>query len=98
MLTAGPSSFTYDGNGNRLTKTTGSATLSYTFDALNRLASVSGGGVGALYQYDGDGNRVSQQAGSSTYQYSLDVARRNAAVLNETGADRSEERRVGKEC
>jgi RHS repeat-associated protein len=87
MLTAGPSSFTYDGNGNRLTKTTGSATLSYTFDALNRLASVSGGGVGALYQYDGDGNRVSQQAGSSTYQYSLDVARRNAAVLNETGAD-----------
>ena len=86
-MTAGANSFTYDGNGNRLTKTTGTTTVSYAFDALNRLSAVSGGGIAAQYQYDGDGNRISQQAGASSYQYAVDVVRRNPAVLNENGPD-----------
>ncbi len=87
MLNAGTTSFTYDGNGNLLTKTVGGTTLSFTFDALNRLGSVSGGGVAAQYLYDGDGNRISQQVGGSYYQYALDLARRNPVVLNESGPD-----------
>ncbi len=86
-LTAGAMSFTYDGNGNQLTKTTGSTTLNYSWDALNRLLSVVGGSTNTNYGYDGDGNRVVQQAPAGTYAYVNDVASALPSVLNENGPD-----------
>ena len=45
LLKAGETTFTYDGNGSQLTKATSGTTLTYGWDALNRLISVMGGGV-----------------------------------------------------
>jgi RHS repeat-associated protein len=87
LLTAGAATFTYDGNGNQLTKMAGSATATYGWDALNRLVAVSGGAVNTQYQYDGDGNRVTQQVPAGTYKYSNDAASALPVVLNENGPD-----------
>jgi RHS repeat-associated protein len=87
LLTAGTSNFTYDGNGNQLTKTVGSTTLSYGWDALNRLVSVTGGTITTQYKYAGDGNRVSQQIPAGTYAYVNDPAGRVPVVINENGPD-----------
>jgi RHS repeat-associated protein len=47
----------YDANGNVITRTHGGLTLTLTYDAENRLTTVSGT-LTASYVYDGDGNRV----------------------------------------
>jgi RHS repeat-associated protein len=89
LLTASSTIFTYDGNGNQLTKTTGSATLSYSWDALNRLVSVVGITANTQYKYDGDGNRVFQQVPAGTYAYVNDPVAGLPVVLNENGPDRN---------
>jgi YD repeat-containing protein len=55
----GVQKYWYDANGNMTTRTVGAATT-YTqgWDAENRLATVSGTGLSALFGYDGDGVRV----------------------------------------
>jgi RHS repeat-associated protein len=69
-------SYTYDSNGNTLTKTVGSDTTSYTWDFENRLTSVtlpnSGGSV--TFKYDPSGRRIykSSSAGTSIYAYDND--------------------------
>ncbi len=51
--------FTYDGNGNTLTKTRGTDTWSYTYDTRNLLVQVKKNEqVLASYSYDGDGCRI----------------------------------------
>jgi RHS repeat-associated protein len=50
-------SYTYDGNGNRASKTTPWGTIAYAYDAENRL--VSKGSI--QYIHDADGNLVSEQ-------------------------------------
>jgi RHS repeat-associated protein len=87
LLTAGGAAFTYDGNGNQVSKTTAGTTLTYGWDGLNRLLSVMGGGVNTQYQYDGDGNRVSQQTSAGTYAYVNDTATTLPVVVNENGPD-----------
>ncbi|MCB0184269.1 MAG: hypothetical protein KDE31_08395, partial [Caldilineaceae bacterium] len=64
VATAGGTSYSYDNNGNMLTRT------GYTFgyDAENRLVSVSGGAT-ASFVYDGDNNRVKGTAGGVTSVY-----------------------------
>jgi RHS repeat-associated protein len=57
----GPSSFTYDANGNMMSD--GSNT--YTWDARNQLVSISGH-VAASFQYDSFGRRVSKTIGGTT--------------------------------
>ena len=53
--------YTYDANGNRATKTTAYGTITYTYDAENRLLKTCGsGGVGVEYAYDNNGNLLSQ--------------------------------------
>jgi len=86
-LKAGTTTFTYDGNGNQLTKTTGAGTATYGWDALNRLISLTGAGLNTQYQYDGDGNRVKQQIGANAYQYSNDTVTALPVVMNENGPD-----------
>jgi RHS repeat-associated protein len=87
LLTAGGTTFTYDGNGNQVSKTAGGTTITYAWDAMNRMTSVTGGGANTQYQYDGDGNRVAQTNSTGTYIYANDVARSLPRVLNENGPD-----------
>jgi YD repeat-containing protein len=61
-------SYTYDSNGNTVTKTGG---WTYTYDFENRLTkAVHSGTTVQTNSYDGDGNRVQQVAGSTTFTYS----------------------------
>ncbi|HEY1525710.1 MAG TPA: RHS repeat-associated core domain-containing protein [Candidatus Angelobacter sp.] len=67
-LLNGPASYTYDDNGNVLTKTDSTGTTSYTWDFENRLASVRlPSGSATIFKYDPFGRRV--QKGSSIYLY-----------------------------
>jgi RHS repeat-associated protein len=72
------STLTYDGNGNSTTD----GTNSYSWDARNQLASVSGP-VNASFQYDAVGRRVQKTIGSITTGYLYDgsnfVQEQNAA-------------------
>ncbi len=54
----GTNSYTYDANGNMITRVIGGVTYTLTYDAENRLTAISGGSLTASYVYDGDGNRV----------------------------------------
>jgi hypothetical protein len=60
--------YTYDSNGNTVTKTGG---WTYSYDYENRLTKAAQSGTTKQQNYyDGDGNRVKQVAGSSTFTYS----------------------------
>ena len=57
---SGGHSYAYDANGNLTSRTTGGQTLSFTYDAENRLVSVSGAATaGFVYDYVGDHYEVS---------------------------------------
>lgn len=51
-------SYSYDANGNMITRVEGGVTYTQTFDAENRLISITGGGATTQFIYDGDGNLV----------------------------------------
>lgn len=64
LLTAGGSTFTYDANGNQISKTftsTGAPQV-YTYDAANRLMAGTGGAVTNRFAYDGGGLLVRSSA------------------------------------
>ena len=64
--------YTYDANGNRATKTTAYGTITYSYDAENRLVKTCGNtGVGVEYAYDNNGNLLSQTGSlkHSIYEY-----------------------------
>jgi len=74
--------FTYDNNGNQITKTNGDVTWNYQFDAQGRLTQVKSNGTSiAQFLYDGDGGRVEKitPAGNTIY----------IGSLYEEGADKS---------
>ena len=50
--------YTYDANGNMITRVEGGVTYTQTFDAENRLISVAVSGQTTQFIYDGDGNLV----------------------------------------
>ena len=50
--------YTYDANGNMITRVEGGLTYTQTFDAENRLISVTVSGQTTTFIYDGDGNLV----------------------------------------
>ncbi len=80
MLTWGAEALSFDHNGNLLND----GTFTYAYDALNRLISVTGGGVNAQYKYDAFARRVEQQIGTETIQYVNDPVSNQA--LTETSA------------
>jgi RHS repeat-associated protein len=53
----GSDTYTYDANGNQATRNVGGSSYTLSYDAENRLVSVSGAAT-ATFIYDGDGNRV----------------------------------------
>ena len=87
LLSAGKTSFTYDKNGNRVSQKTPGQTLTYAYDAANRLVSVAGGSQPSTFAYDGDGHRVSQTIPSGTYTYVNDTISSLPVVLQENGPD-----------
>jgi RHS repeat-associated protein len=80
--------FTRDVNGNVLTATSGGATFTFVYDALDRVTSVtdSRGGKSIRYTYDKTGRRTSMtdQDGGVT-RYSYDKAGLLASVTNPRG-------------
>ena len=76
LLSNGKYNFTYDANGNLITKTTidGSIVWNYSYDLFNRLIQVSNNGnIVASYMYDDSGLRIKKQGTSSTTYYSFDT-------------------------
>ncbi len=74
-LTSTPSTtYTYDNNGNTLTKVVGSNTTSYTWDFENRLTSVTlpGSGGTVSFKYDPFGRRVYKSSSSGTSVFAYD--------------------------
>jgi YD repeat-containing protein len=64
----GTDSYTYDTNGNQVTRTVGGLSYTLTYDAENRLTGVSGA-ASATFVYDGDGNRVKATIGGVTTSF-----------------------------
>ena len=74
-LTAKPGvTYTYDSNGNTLTKVDSTGTTSNAWDFENRLTSVTlpGSGGTVSFKYDGFGRRVQKSSGSGTTNYLYD--------------------------
>jgi len=65
---SGGHSYAYDANGNMVRRTTGGQSFTLTYDAENRLVSVSGA-VSASFVYDGDGRRVKATVNGVTTYY-----------------------------
>jgi YD repeat-containing protein len=61
-------SYTYDNNGNQLTKKENGKTTTYAYDKLNRLARENE----TIYTYDNARNRLSKSAGTENVSYSYD--------------------------
>ncbi len=67
LLSAGSATYTYDSNGNMVTKTSGSSSWIYSYDYENRLKQVTLNGLTAFQaMYDGDGRRIETIAGDTT--------------------------------
>ncbi len=63
-------SYTYDANGNMITRVEGGLTYTQTFDAKNRMVSVTVNGQTTQFVYDGDGNlvkKIKPDGSSTTY-------------------------------
>ncbi len=77
--------YTYDNDGNTLTKVVGSNTTSYTWDLENRLSSVTlpGSGGTVSFKYDPFGRRIYKSSSSATSVYAYDD---DGNLIEETNA------------
>ncbi len=76
--------FTPDGAGNMIQRTTGSSTTTYGWDSLNRLCQVTlPGNKTVSYVYDGDNHRVKKTVGSAVTNYIYDG---NSVVFETDGS------------
>ncbi len=80
LLTAGGTSFTWDSNGNQLSK----GTSSYQYDVANRLTRVVTGTTTVQMTYDGDGKRSRKTVNSTATNYAYDIDTPLPLVLTET--------------
>ncbi len=72
QLGFGPSSMTFDDNGNLLTQTDSSGTIAYVWDARNRLAMLTSPPMNASFAYDALGRRAQRMVSSLLTQYHYD--------------------------
>jgi RHS repeat-associated protein len=74
QLTSTPAAmFTYDGNGNTLTKANSTGTTQYTWDFENRLSSAVLPAAGTVtFKYDAFGRRIQKSSASGTTNYLYD--------------------------
>src|SRR5690606_21037991 len=81
-------SYTYDGRGNRISATNGTNVTTLSYDALDRLISVSlPTGMTAGYRYDADGRRVETLLDGQVTRYLWDEASVYGDVILETDGD-----------
>jgi RHS repeat-associated protein len=74
LLSTPNETYTYDYNGNTLTKTDGSDTTSYSWDFENRLTSATLPNVGTtIFRYDPFGRRIQKSGPLGTTNYVYDV-------------------------
>jgi RHS repeat-associated protein len=66
------STFTFDPDGNLISKVKGGKTFTYGYDALNRLVTVSDGATATAYTYDGYGSRLGKTYGGLQVNYLRD--------------------------
>ena len=64
----GSDTYSYDADGNQVTRYVGGSSYGLTYDAENRLVGVTGVAT-AIFVYDGDGNRVKGTVNGSTTFY-----------------------------
>src|SRR5205823_13637211 len=78
--------YTYDNNGNTLTKTASNGTTTYNWDFENRLTSVvlPGSGGTVTFKYDPFGRRIQKSSASGTSNYLYDGAN-SVEEINATG-------------
>lgn len=74
LTSAGSTTYTYDDNGNTLTKTDSTGTATYAWDFENRLTSVTlPASAGAVsFQYDPFGRRIQKSSSAATTNYIYD--------------------------
>ena len=82
LNSAGDLTFTYDNNGNTITRTG----RTYNYDVINNLTTVNGDFT-ASYTYDGLGNRRTATRNDVTTKYVLNLLAENPTVLMETDAN-----------
>lgn len=85
IQTAGGANFSFDPNGNMITKR-GKFSHSYTYDVENRLVEIRGANT-ASYTYDAFGNRRKAVRNGITTQYVLDINGPMSQVLMETDSN-----------
>ncbi len=76
-------SYTYDKNSNRLTKTVGEDVTEYSYNELNQLISETG----IEYSYDLNGNLIEKKALAETTTYTYNKRNRLIRVTAQNGAD-----------
>ena len=64
----GSDTYSYDANGNQMTRNVSGSSYTLGYDAENHLVSVTGAATATFY-YDGDGNRVKGTIGGTTTTY-----------------------------
>ncbi|MBT3011097.1 MAG: putative Ig domain-containing protein [Candidatus Thiodiazotropha sp. (ex Lucina pensylvanica)] len=79
----GGTRYTYDANGNTLTETLDTNTITYSYNAKNELMSVTQNGVTTEYGYNPNGIRTRKTEGGITTSYIVDENRDYAQVLIE---------------
>src|SRR3972149_1101858 len=81
LLTAGEIGFSYDNNGNLITKTLGSNVTNYSWDFNDMLSQLTAGTNTYIYRYDALGNRVAKIVNSVETRYVGWLQRRMPAAM-----------------
>jgi len=76
-------SYSYDGIGNLVSKTTGSLTWTYTWDTAKRLLKAGNGTTQGMYAYDGEGRMLESKEGSANIYF----AYAGSGILWQNGTD-----------
>ena len=90
----GTDSYSYDNNGNQVTRNVGGSSYTLSYDAENHMVGVTGAAT-QTFVYDGDGNRVKSTGSYMNLAVGIvptgDVTINNAAVItdNDTWAENS---------
>ena len=80
-----PEQFTYDADGNLLTRTDNSGTTTYTYNVRGQLVSAAGPGGTDTYQYDALGSRISSSHNGVITTNLIDPLSNGGAVVGQCG-------------